>query len=120
METIAPVPHDARVLTLTADIQGKLANSSDGIDEKSQEILSRLLGLLHDLRKPEFSSLLPEWEIAVRALLASPKNQKFADDLCDRIRFKVRPSLNPIFAILRGRQSTGSGLNFLIRIAHVG
>ncbi|NOT97173.1 MAG: hypothetical protein HOP00_12820, partial [Nitrospira sp.] len=102
MQTIIQVPHDNRVLALADEIRSKLASSGDGLDPKSQESLARLLGLLHDLRKPEYTSYLLEWEIAVRALLASPNNQKFADELSDRIRYRVRPSLNPIVSIIRG------------------
>ena len=103
MEPPAPLPpaQDVRVLALAEDIKHRLA-SGDGFDERCQETLARLLSLLYELRKPQFAPHLPEWEIAVRALLASPRNEKLATELYERIRLKVRPPLNPLVAVMRG------------------
>ena len=88
-----------RIERLIDDVKKQIKG---GLEDNIQQELAKLLGLLHYLRRPEYAHLVSVAEIAFSALLSEKPNLVLAQKTSARISYLVRPSINPVSAIMRG------------------
>ena len=88
-----------RIERLIDDVKKQIKG---GLEDNIQQELAKLLGLLHYLRRPEYAHLVSVAEIAFSALLSEKPNLVLAQKMSARISYLVRPSINPVIAIVRG------------------
>jgi len=96
LEEIKPC---ARLEALTAEVKNGI---TPRMDEKVQEELGQLIGVLPYLRQSEYSHLIGAAEIAATALLSEQPNLKLAEEIRVRLSYRVRPPRNPLVAVIRG------------------
>lgn len=107
----------ARLEALMAEVKNGI---TPGMDEKVQEELGQLVGLLPYLRQSEYSHLIGAAEIAATSLLSEQPNLKLAEEIRERLLYRVRPPRNPLVAIFRGGTPSTSvilGLGMLLYFA---
>jgi len=113
---------DERAERLAEDVK---KNLKPGLDDKVQEELAELLGLLPYLRSVQYSHLLAEAEVVLNALLLEPPNLTLATELRRSLSYQVRPARNPLLAAF-GRGATSPptrvilGLGWLLYFAMPG
>jgi hypothetical protein len=108
-ERIATLLDDAKRSDLIARVEALLQEigvrtDRPGLDPDAQEILGRVSGTLSYLPRLKNAAInVAQAELAVRALLSSPPEKKFAETIAKDLKKRVNIYKNPIRSILNGR-----------------